>query len=71
MGRNLADGWGVTPTEWDELRGQLKQTYDRVMVWLRGLDDWNGDTEVGGAMAMVVHTAYHLGAIRQALRVLK
>lgn len=61
----------VTPAEWDELRGQLKQTYDRIMIRLRGLEDWNGDTEVGGAMAMVVHTAYHLGEIRQALCVLK
>jgi len=30
-------------------------------------DDWNDDDRVGGAMAIIVHTAYHLGEIRQAL----
>ena len=32
--------------------------------------EWNEDT-IGGALSLVVHTAYHLGEIRQALCTLK
>ena len=31
---------------------------------------WNEDT-IGGALSIMVHTAYHLGEIRQALCTLK
>lgn len=31
---------------------------------------WNEDT-IGGALSILVHTAYHLGKIRQALCMLK
>ncbi len=33
--------------------------------------DWGGETAIGGALAIVVHTAYHLGEIRQALCIVK
>lgn len=39
---------------------------------LKAIERWEGEEEVGGALAIVVHTkAYHLGEIRQALCVLK
>jgi len=57
----------VTPDEWAKLQRQLKQTYQRVLTMLRGLDTWEGETFIGGALAIVAHTAYHLGEIRQAL----
>jgi hypothetical protein len=58
---------GVTPAEWDELRGRLKTTYDRLREMLPGIENWEQDDAIGGSMAIVVHTAYHLGEIRQAL----
>jgi hypothetical protein len=61
----------VTPEEWAGLQRQLRQTYQRVVTMLRGLDTWEGETIPGGALAIVVHTAYHLGEIRQALCTLK
>ena len=60
----------VTPEEWDALKNNLKQTYERINKLFRENKMWNEDT-IGGALSIVVHTAYHLGEIRQALCVLK
>jgi hypothetical protein len=57
----------VTPEEWAESQRRLAETYQRITALLRGLDAWEGENEIGGAMAVLVHTAYHLGEIRQAL----
>jgi len=58
---------GVTAAEWDELRARLKETYDRLSDMLRGIENWGHNDAIGDSMAIVVHTAYHLGEIRQAL----
>jgi len=58
---------GLTAAEWDELRARLRAAYDRLGEMLRGLEDWEQDEAIGGSLAIVVHTAYHLGEIRQAL----
>ncbi len=57
----------VTEAEWTEIQNQLKTTYERVRASLEGLENWEGDRAIGGALGIVVHTAYHLGEIRQAL----
>ena len=56
----------VTPAEWETLRHKLKDTYHRIEAMFRGNPVWNDDS-IGGSMAILVHTAYHLGEIRQAL----
>lgn len=61
----------VTPDEWESIKTSLRESYDRVKALLRDTDEWPSEREIGGAIAMVVHTAYHLGEIRQALCVLK
>jgi hypothetical protein len=53
------------------LKEQLKQTYQRLSTMIHAIDDWDDDDRVGGAIAIIVHTAYHLGEIRQALCTLK
>jgi hypothetical protein len=60
----------VTPEEWDVLNNKLKDTYHRIDRIFRENPVWNDDS-IGGAIAIVVHTAYHLGEIRQALCTLK
>lgn len=60
----------VTPEEWDAIKVKLKDTYCRIEKIFRENDVWNEDS-IGGSMAIVVHTAYHLGEIRQALCTLK
>lgn len=58
---------GVTTAEWDDLKGRLKESYARLKAKLRGIDNWEQNDAIGGSMAILVHTAYHLGEIRQAL----
>ncbi len=60
----------VTPEEWDALKDKLKHTYQRINKLFHENPTWNEDT-IGGALSIVVHTAYHLGEIRQALCILK
>ena len=60
----------VTPEEWDEYKRKLKEAYLRLDKLFHENQMWNEDT-IGGSMAIVVHTAYHLGEIRQALCTLK
>jgi len=60
----------VTSDEWAALKEKLQLTYRRISILLHGIEDWNDD-QIGGAIAIVVHTAYHLGEIRQALCTLR
>ncbi len=57
----------VTPEEWEALKARLRESYERVMATLKGYEKWGGDYGVAGALAVLTHTAYHLGGIRQAL----
>lgn len=60
----------VSPDQWDEYRQKLRDAYQRIKKMFEDNPVWNDDS-IGGAMAIVVHTAYHLGEIRQALCTLK
>jgi hypothetical protein len=61
----------VSTEEWTADQDQLKETYQRVISMLKNLEDWNDDRPIGGALAIAIHTAYHLGEIRQAMCVVK
>ena len=60
----------VTPEEWQASKAKLESTYRRIYKALHENEHWDEDA-IGGAIAIVVHTAYHLGEIRQALCMLK
>lgn len=57
----------VSPEEWQAIRDRLRASHGRVTALMRSCD-WSGPNEIGGALAMVVHTAYHLGQIRLTAR---
>ncbi|MBK9053608.1 MAG: DinB family protein [Chloroflexi bacterium] len=57
----------VTSTEWEALKQELRTSYEQVLVLMKSFVAWDGEEELGGALAIVIHTAYHLGEIRQAL----
>lgn len=61
----------VTPTEWDAIKAELRASYERLKALIGDTTDWSNERVIGGAMASVIHTAYHLGEIRQALCILK
>jgi hypothetical protein len=60
----------VTPEEWESYKSKLREAYQRMDKMFRENETWNEDS-IGGALSIVVHTAYHLGEIRQALCTLK
>lgn len=60
----------VTEEEWEWLKMGLRESYTRVRETMSNLDSWDNDHRVGGAFAILVHTAHHLGEIRQMLCVL-
>jgi hypothetical protein len=55
----------VTGLEWSGLLEGLKLDYESLMRDLREIPD--GDIRFAEAMAILAHTAYHFGAIRQLL----
>jgi hypothetical protein len=61
----------VTSEEWDALKLSLRESYDRIKLLINDTTEWSSEQQIGGAIATVVHTAYHLGEIRQALCSLK
>ncbi|MBA2776494.1 MAG: hypothetical protein H0U31_07150 [Chloroflexia bacterium] len=61
--------WTIGPVndeEWTALVAAFRTAADRTMAVLRGVANWDEDAAFG-AVAIAVHTAYHLGEIRQAL----
>jgi hypothetical protein len=61
--------WGVrevTPAVWEELRATFEETSARVIRAFEDRDTWD-DHAVGAALAVLAHSAYHLGAVRQRL----
>jgi len=57
----------VTESEWEVLKARLRDQYASVLDLIKSFDTWEGENDIGGSLAVLVHTAYHLGEIRQAL----
>jgi hypothetical protein len=77
--QNERQDWGkiwretsaVTPEEWEAIKAALRESYNRIKALINDTTEWSSDYEIGSAIATIVHTAYHLGEIRQALCSLK
>jgi hypothetical protein len=64
------DSWKVstvTDAEWTALCGQLHKAYQNVTDTFEEVETWN-DFKISGAMGILAHSAYHLSAIRQILK---
>lgn len=61
----------VSSAEWEDLRQRLYAAYQQVRALFESFEAWDGEEDISGALAIVVHTAYHLGEIRQGLGVLR
>ncbi len=64
---NWEDSWlieDVNDTEWHALRDGVRKSYENVLRCFAENQNWS-EENVGMAMGMLAHTAYHLGAIRQ------
>jgi hypothetical protein len=61
----------VTPAEWDAIRAELRAGYERIRHLVADTPAWPSESEIGGAIGVIAHSAYHLGEIRQALCTLR
>jgi len=57
----------VTPGEWEDMKRRLRASHERAMTTINSFEKWDGKYDIAGALSILVHTAYHLGGIRQAL----
>ena len=57
----------VNETEWDALRAGVRKSYENLLRCLAEVRDWD-ENKVGRAIGILAHTAYHLGAIRQIVK---
>lgn len=77
-GNDIPADWGhiwrsvreVSPEEWQTLQDNLRAAGDRMIRLFDANPTWNADT-MGGALSVLIHSAYHLGEIRQATCMLK
>lgn len=61
----------VDEAEWHKIQEELRHSYATIRDLLTSTPAWPSEREIGGAIAVVGHSAYHLGEIRQALCTLK
>lgn len=57
----------VNETEWNYLREAMRKSYEGVLRCFAEIEIWN-ETNIGDAVAIIAHTAYHLGAMRQLMK---
>ena len=61
----------VEAAEWAEIQLELRTNYNRIQTLIKEMPAWKSEAEMAGAMAVIAHSAYRLGEIRQALCTLK
>jgi hypothetical protein len=56
---------------WDQLRQGLRREHEQFLAAVRARKDWDDAILLQGVMAAVGHGAYHLGAVRQIIRMVR
>ena len=60
----------VNEIEWDFLREGVRKSYEGAVRCFVEIETWNDDN-IGEAIAIIAHTAYHLGAMRHIMKSVK
>lgn len=55
----------VSESEWSELKDAVKREFDSLIATLAPGPQWDDRMMLNGAMGVVAHGAWHLGALRQ------
>lgn len=66
------DSWSkqtVTEEEWTELIGAIHDEYLFLLIWFENVDEWENEESVMEALSPLPHMAFHLGAMRQILKI--
>ncbi|HOP05909.1 MAG TPA: DinB family protein [candidate division Zixibacteria bacterium] len=61
----------VNETEWKAMIKGLRDSRDRLLELIKAIPNWSEGKNIHYALGALVHTAYHLGAIRQFVTVVK
>lgn len=67
---NWNEGWkhtSVNEKEWESLKTAIRDACDSAVKNSGRVVGWDGD-RITMAMALIIHSAYHLGAIRQIVK---
>ena len=70
---NWEDSWlieTVNDNEWSALQTTVRRSYEETLQCI-ATQPFQEERQVGLAMGLIAHTAYHLGAIRQKVAVLR
>ena len=71
QGSDWAHIWNTVSTvdalQWQAIVNNLRASYDQVVADLNTHASWTDALELSCMLGMIVHSAYHLGEIRQAL----
>lgn len=59
----------VTQEEWDELKKDVRYQYDFFVNYFKGEPDFSDEGNLVGFTAQLPHMAFHLGAIRQIMKI--
>jgi len=57
----------VTEEQWTDTKARLRSSHAKVISTINSFERWDGEHDIGGALAILTHTAYHLGGIRTTL----
>ncbi len=60
---------GVNEEQWHTLKENLSADYQALLAKFKSYQDLSDEKHLGGIIAVTVHTAFHLGAIRQMMLV--
>lgn len=61
----------VNAEEWEDLKGSLRREVEELRRLIEGGGCWKTETLLTDTLAHIAHGAWHLGAIRQALGLVK
>ena len=61
----------VSDEEWANLKSRTRRTYEQISQLMESLTPELITLHLGGAISVIAHAAYHLGAIRQIMNVVK
>jgi hypothetical protein len=57
----------VNEDEWALIKTNLRNSHEKVMATIKSDETWSGTYDAAAAVAILTHTAYHLGGIRVTL----
>ncbi|MBX3117564.1 MAG: DinB family protein [Fimbriimonadaceae bacterium] len=62
------DKQSVNEAEWKELVATVRSECNSFVAWFEKNEDWSDEDNLIGALNVLPHMAYHLGAIRQLMK---